>query len=111
MNVNCYGSTNMVSVCKVVQREDMSVIIALIILVIYLASPLIGKSVLLLINTVIHDPIPFIDEIIMWIGLLQHLDRALYIADYIRDHKKAIKKIAIIVGVTILLVVFLIIVF
>lgn len=70
----------------------MSLIIALIILVIYLASPLIGKAVLLLINTVIHDPIPFIDEIIMWIGLLQHLDRALCIADYIRDHKKAIKK-------------------
>lgn len=109
MNVNCYGSTNMVSVCNVVQREDMSVIIALIILVIYLASPLIGKAVLLLINTVIHDPIPYVDEIIMWIGLAQHLDRVLCIVEYIQDHKKTVKKVAIIAGVGILLVVFLVI--
>lgn len=88
----------------------MALIVALIILVIYLASPLIGKAVLLLVNTFIHDPIPFIDEIIMWIGLLQHLDRALRIVDYIREHKKTIKKIAIIVGAAILLVVFLVIV-
>lgn len=88
----------------------MALLLAFIILVIYLASPLLGKAVLLLINTFIHDPIPFIDEIIMWIGLLQHLDRALYIADYIRDHKETIKKIAIIAGAVILLVVFLIIV-
>ena len=87
----------------------MAIIIAIVIVVIYLASPLVGKAVLLLINTVIHDPIPFIDEIIMWIGLLHHLDQALCVADYIRDHKKTIIKIAIFVGIAIILMVLLLI--
>lgn len=89
----------------------MSLIIALVILAIYLASPLIGKAVLLLINTVIQDPIPLIDEIIMWFGIIRHLDQTLNIADYISEHKKIVKGMAIVVGGAILLVVFLVIVF
>lgn len=87
----------------------MVILLAIIILVLYLASPLIGKVALLIINTVIHDPIPFVDEIIMWIGLMQHVNRALNILEYIRNHKKLVKTVAAIVGVCIMLLVFLVI--
>ena len=89
----------------------MSLIVALVLLVIYLLSPLVGKIALLFVNTVLPDPIPYIDEIIMWLGLLQHLERALYIAEFINEHKETIKKVAIIIGAIILLLVFLVIVF
>lgn len=89
----------------------MALIVALVLLVIYLLSPLVGKIALLFVNTVLPDPIPYIDEIIMWLGLLQHLERALYIAEFINEHKETIKKVAIIIGAIILLLVFLVIVF
>ena len=85
----------------------MSIILAIIVLALYIASPLVGKVVLLIINSVVYDPIPFVDEIIMWIGLMQHLIRALDILEYIREHKKVIKTVVKIVGVCILVLIFL----
>lgn len=89
----------------------MALIVALVLLVIYLLSPLVGKIALLFVNTVLPDPIPYIDEIIMWLGLLQHLERALYIAEFINEHKETIKKVVIIIGAIILLLIFLVIIF
>lgn len=63
------------------------IVVAIIILVIYLACPLIGKIVLLAANTFIPDPIPFVDEAIMWIGLLFHMVRVLEIAAFVSEHK------------------------
>lgn len=74
-------------------------IFAIFILLIYFACPLAGKAALLLANTVLPDPIPYVDEIIMWIGLLKDLSRLMDIAFYVRTHKETIKKVLIGVGI------------
>lgn len=83
----------------------MTLIIAIIILVIYLACPLIGKALLLFVNTVIQDPIPFVDEIIMWIGFLSNLSRTLEVAAFTRKHKATIKKVGLIFGAIVALLI------
>lgn len=87
----------------------MSVIIAVIILSIYLVCPIIGKCALLLANTILPDPVPFVDEFIMWIGLFAHLSRLMRIADFVRTHKKAvtISAISILVLAVLLLILLL----
>lgn len=86
----------------------MIFIFAIIILSIYFVCPIIGKIALLLANTVLPDPIPFVDEVIMWIGLLMNLSRLMDIAMFIREHKQTVKKvlagIGIILGIFILLI-------
>ena len=73
----------------------MMLILAIIILSIYFVCPLIGKLALLLANMVLPDPIPFVDEIIMWVGLLMDLSKLMDIAIFIRTHAKTIKKVLI----------------
>lgn len=83
----------------------MAVIVAIIVLAIYLACPLIGKIALLLANTVLPDPLPFVDEIIMWIGLLMNLSRLMSIAEFVQKHKKMIYITTIIITVLVILVI------
>lgn len=85
----------------------MMVIVAVLILAIYLASPIVGKIALLLVNTVLPDPIPFVDEIIMWIGLIMNLIRLMEIAEFIREHKKAIIVTLVLLFVVVLFIVIL----
>lgn len=68
----------------------MTVVAAIVILGIYLTCPIVGKIALLLANSVLPDPIPFVDEFIMWIGLFAHLSRLLRVAEFIRDHKRVL---------------------
>lgn len=65
----------------------MLYIIGIIILAVYLASPLIGKIILLLANTYIPDPIPLVDEFIMWVGLLAYIAQLLRTIEFIAEHK------------------------
>lgn len=65
----------------------MAVIVAVIVMIIYLLCPLIGKIALLMVNTVVPDPIPFVDEFIMWVGLMHNLSRMTKIALFIKEHK------------------------
>lgn len=65
----------------------MMVIVAIMILSIYFVCPIIGKIALLLANTVLPDPMPFVDEFIMWVGLFAQLSRLLRMAEFIRTHR------------------------
>lgn len=65
----------------------MMLIAALVIMSIYLVCPIVGKIALLLANTILPDPIPFVDEFIMWVSLLVHLSRLMSIAEFVRTHK------------------------
>lgn len=87
----------------------MLIIVAIIILIIYLACPIIGKLALILANSILPDPVPYIDEIIMWIGLLMHLSRLMRIAEFIQEHKKAVVfcLITIIVVILLILIIFI----
>ena len=58
-----------------------------IILIVYLACPIAGKIVLLIANTFIPDPIPFVDEFIMVVGLLTNIVRVGKIGTFITEHK------------------------
>ncbi len=82
----------------------MLYIIAIIILGIYVACPIIGKIALLLANSVIPDPIPFVDEAIMWISLCMHLNRLCSVAEFISKHKVLSAIIGIISIVVIIMV-------
>ena len=86
----------------------MLIIVAVIIFIIYLACPIIGKIVLLLANSILPDPVPYIDEIIMWIGLFMHLNRLMRIAEFISEHKKAVVISVIVVVIVILVLIILI---
>lgn len=66
------------------------IIAVILILSIYLACPLVGKIALLIANSIIPDPIPFVDEFIMWVGLFAHLFRLLRIAEFVANHKKLV---------------------
>lgn len=83
----------------------MAVIVAIIVLAIYLACPLVGKIALLLVNTVLPDPLPFVDEIIMWIGLLINLSRLMSIAEFIQNHKKMVYTITVMIIILIISVI------
>jgi hypothetical protein len=87
------------------------IILAIFILLIYFASPLIGKIVLLIANQFIPDPIPFVDEIIMYVGLFAHLNRLLHITNFIALHKKVIKKILLILLIAIVVTGIIIIIY
>lgn len=65
----------------------MLFIAAATIIAIYLVCPLVGKIALLLANTILPDPVPFVDEFIMWVGLFIHLSRLMWIAEFVRTHK------------------------
>lgn len=66
----------------------MLIIVAIMIISIYMACPLIGKIALLIVNSIVPDPIPFVDEFIMWIGLLLHLSLLMRSAEFVYTHKK-----------------------
>ncbi len=80
-------------------------ILAIVVLIIYLCCPIIGKVILLALNTFLPDPIPFVDEIIMWLGLCMNLAKfGVFISDitekafsYIKMHKNIFIAIGIII--------------
>ncbi len=69
----------------------MFIIVAIMILSIYMACPLVGKIALLVANSIIPDAIPFVDELIMWIGLFSHLVRLMRVSEFVSAHKKTIR--------------------
>ena len=80
----------------------MGIIFAVVVICVYMVCPLIGKVVLLISNTFLPDPIPFVDEIIMWIGLMMHLARLQMMFEFIGRHKKAFLAILLIIIAVIL---------
>lgn len=50
------------------------ILVYIIVLSIYMKAPLLGKLLVLIINFFVPDPIPYIDEILMFFGLLRHFD-------------------------------------
>lgn len=84
----------------------MMIVAAIFIICIYLVCPIVGKIALLLANTILPDPLPFVDEFIMWIGLLTHLSRLMDIAEFVRTHKTAVTVGAIALALLLILIIF-----
>lgn len=72
----------------------------IIFICIYLVCPFWVKPILLLINTIIPDPIPFVDEVIMWGGLLSKLATLGRISEFVSENKK----MSIVIGFGIIIV-------
>ena len=83
----------------------MAIIVSVFVILIYLACPLIGKIALLVVNTIVPDPIPFADEFIMWVGLLHNLSKTARIALYIKEHKVLCFFIGVIIAICIIAIV------
>lgn len=49
----------------------MIIILYAIALLIYMAVPMLGKIVLFVLNIFVPDPLPYIDEIVMFLGLVR----------------------------------------
>lgn len=64
-----------------------SIIIALIFLMFFIVAPLRTKIVLFLINSVLPDPIPYVDEVIMCANILSNIIKAINIVEYLSEHK------------------------
>lgn len=54
---------------------------------IYFALPLPIQLVILVVNAIIPDPIPYIDEIIMIGGIISKIELLENIGDFISEHK------------------------
>lgn len=81
------------------------VIVAVIGGSIYFVLPLAVQLILFVINAIVPDPIPYLDEIIMVGGILSKLKKLDDIEDFISEHK--VLSCIIAVGIVILLVQFL----
>lgn len=53
----------------------------------FMICPFIFKLVFLAINTYFPDPLPFLDEIVMVLGTLNHATKAIEVFEYLREHK------------------------
>lgn len=63
------------------------IIIAIIFLLFYIAAPIRTKIVLAFINIFFPDPIPYLDEFIMWGNLLMNLAKVGRIIEFIEEHR------------------------
>lgn len=64
------------------------IIIAIIFLLFFLVAPIRTKIVLAIINIFFPDPIPYVDEFIMWGNLLMNLAKLGRIIEFIEAHKR-----------------------
>lgn len=87
------------------------IIIGLIILVIlafaYVALPLWAKIIVFGINSFFPDPIPVLDEVLMFASILNDIlkiYKAMVIVEWIREHKTLLMRIGI--GIVLFLIVF-----
>lgn len=74
----------------------------MIMISIYCVSPLPLQFIMLIINTLVPDPIPILDELIMYIGFINKLSSLENILDFIVDHKI----ISFIIGIIVLVIIF-----
>lgn len=82
-------------------------ILYFVVLAAYIAMPLIGKLVLMVINAFITDPLPYIDEIIMFFSMGKHLTKLEDMVTHIQLHKVAYKRIGTIVVITVIALIIL----
>lgn len=75
---------------------------------VYVALPLWAKIIVLAINSLFPDPIPVLDEVLMFASIINDIvkiGKAMVIAEWIRNHKAITAAIA--VGVLVVLIVVL----
>ena len=70
---------------------------------VYLILPLPLQFVVLLLNTAFPDPIPYLDEIIMYASFIKKLLKYQHIMEWIQEHKTFVAAIGI--GVLIVIII------
>lgn len=82
----------------------MLVAIVVIGILIYIGSPWYIQLIFLALNSIIPDPIPFLDEIVMYSTFIIKILRGFYVFDWVSEHPvlTTIIIIAIIVAIIIL---------
>ena len=83
-------------------------VIYFICLAAYVAMPLAGKLVVIVINAFVSDPLPMIDEIFMFLSLGKHLDRLEKITNFVQGHRVAVKRVGIICIIAIIVAIIII---
>lgn len=73
---------------------------------VYLCLPFPIQLIFLLLNSFFPDPIPYIDEIIMYAGIMKKIINAVNVIDWIEEHPK----IAIIIGSVLLILIIVLLV-
>lgn len=84
----------------------IGIIILIILTFVYVALPLWAKFIVLIINSFIPDPIPVLDEVLMFAATINDMikiQKAMLISQWIRSHK--VLSICIILGIVLLIAV------
>ena len=84
-------------------------IIAVIIMLVYFAAPIPIKLIMLGVNLILPDFIPYVDEILMVAGVLIHIMKRLNILSFIVNHIRGIVisiVVLLVAGVTALFIFF-----
>ena len=84
----------------------MLYIITILGVLVYLVLPLPLQFIFLILNTAIPDPIPYLDEIIMYASFIKKLLKYQQAYEWIQDHKTLIKILSVIIIVIIIMFVF-----
>ena len=82
----------------------IGIIILVILAFVYVALPLWAKFIVLIINSFIPDPIPVLDEVLMFAATINDMikiQKAMLIPQWIRSHK--VLSICIILGIVLLI--------
>lgn len=74
-------------------------------LLIFIACPLIGKLILLVLNVIVPDPLPYIDEIVMIGSTAGNILGAVSKLDKLIDFISAHKVVGIILGIVLVLII------
>ena len=70
-------------------------------MIVYMAFPIKAKIVIMLLNFFLPDPIPWVDEFIMLVGIVAKMDKAVRVWEFITRHK-------FLVAVSVILVILLV---
>ena len=76
------------------------IILYIVGILVYLCLPLYLQIIFIIVNTFVNDPIPFLDEIIMYASFIKKLCNLGRIIEFIEDNKV----LSIIIGVVIVVV-------
>jgi len=83
--------------------KHIIIIVYIVGLIVYLALPFPVQIGVLLFNTMVPDPIPYIDEIIMYGSAMQKCAKVVSILEWIAKHKVLTIILAIIIVVCVMM--------
>lgn len=80
------------------------IILYMFIVCVYIVSPLGGRILIFLINMIIPDPFPYIDEVLMFAGIVSKAIFVMKVEEFLEEHP-IIKIIAIVLTIIVIIMI------